>query len=99
MSLTRREIKSPTFMSDVDAHIKWNKYYILGDFKREDLARALLHMVCTDLAQTAFLTLKSSDIKTAFLVGGFGNSALAREMFTEEFMFRTLNRVEVMYIM
>ena len=70
-------------------------HQITDDFKKEDLARAVLHLLSIDLAQMFYLIAKGSDIKTVFLSGGFGNSVMVREMFTEEFLIRSIYRGEV----
>jgi len=62
----------------------------LNDFKREDVAAALLNFFIMDTAQTMTLIALSAGIKRIVLCGSFVNSALVRKRLTSETVKRNL---------
>ena len=63
---------------------------VAGKFKREDLARSLLHCFVLELVQCAQLVSNCNGIKRVFFCGGFGSTPLVRRMVTTEWVRRNL---------
>ena len=64
----------------------------IGDFKREDLARALVSVMASDVAQIAHLRHSSlkKKCKYVFFCCNFVNHPLMRKLLTEEWLKRDL---------
>jgi len=63
---------------------------VVGKFRREDLARSLLHCFILDLVQCVQLVSNCNGIKRVFICGGFGSTPLVRRMVTTEWVRRSL---------
>lgn len=64
--------------------------FISGEFKREDLARAVLETVAFDLAHTVHLQAKTRGIEHVFFSGGFIGHQLVRDVIMNEWLRRDL---------
>ena len=62
--------------------------WIVGKFKREDLARALLNLFILDVVQCVQLVSNCHGIKRIFFCGGFGSTPLVRCLITTEYVRR-----------
>jgi len=89
--------KCPTFVLNIFQY--WPFYVsvvspsvmvMLGKFKREDLARALLCCMVLDLVQCVQLVSNCHGIKRVFFCGGFASTPLVRSIITTEYVRRNL---------
>ena len=69
---------------------------IPDDFRREDVAAALLRLVCNDLAMMvdkSLLESRNADLKHVVICGGFPGNDVTRHVLTKEFISRIILRI------